>query len=64
MFIWGLGIPAIIYGLMEKLKNGLDTQKAKIRYGFLYKGYKKDNFYWEIVIMYRKIISLFLVVLL
>lgn len=36
----------------------MDTDGVKIKYGFLYKGYKRDNYYWEIVIMYRKICCL------
>jgi hypothetical protein len=28
--------------------------------GFLYRGYSTDHFYWEIVIMYRKILLIFI----
>lgn len=34
----------------------LDTKKIREQYGFLYKGYKVKYFYWEVVIMYRKIL--------
>lgn len=43
---------------MSREKQNLETEAAKIRFGFLYNGYKKDNFYWEIIIMYRKILCL------
>jgi hypothetical protein len=29
--------------------------EVKEKFGFLYHGYKKKYFFWEIVIMYRKI---------
>jgi hypothetical protein len=62
--IWGLGIPAMIYVLMRKEKNNLETDAAKIKFGFLFNGYKTSNFTWEIVIMYRKTICLCLSVFL
>jgi hypothetical protein len=64
LVIWGLGIPAFTYLLMSKEKETLDTQASKIRFGFLYNGYKRENYYWEIIIMYRKIICLFIAVFL
>ena len=54
----------MIYILMAKEKERLDTDAAKIKYGFLYNGYKRDNYYWEIIIMYRKIFCLFISVFL
>ena len=59
---WGIGIPALIYILMAKEKENLATVAVKMKFGFLYNGYKKDNFYWEIIIMYRKIICFFIAV--
>jgi hypothetical protein len=62
--VWGLGIPAMIYVLMYKERENLDTDAAKIKFGFLFNGYKRENFTWEIVIMYRKTICLCLAVFL
>ena len=61
--LWGLGIPAVIYWLMKQEERNLDTDGVKIRFGFLYLGYKRDVYFWEIVIMYRKIIALCIAVL-
>lgn len=36
----------------------------KEKFGFLYKGYKLDSFYWECVIMYRKVAMIFISVFL
>jgi hypothetical protein len=62
--LWGLGIPAVIYWLMAKEERDLDTDETKIQFGFLYLGYKRDVYFWEIIIMYRKIIALMIAVLL
>jgi len=38
--------------------------ETKQKFGFLYNGYKKEYFFWEIVIMYRKILIIFISVFL
>lgn len=45
---------------MSKDKENLDTVAVKMKFGFLYNGYKRDNYGWEIIIMYRKILCLFI----
>ena len=55
IFLWGLGIPAATWVLMNNEKERLTTVAAKEKFGFLYNGYKRETFYWEIVTMYRKI---------
>ena len=61
---WGLGVPALCLLLLWKRKRMLDLTEMKIRFGFLYNGYEYTKFYWEFVILYRKIaiisISVFL----
>mmetsp|Transcript_30154 Transcript_30154/g.29453 ORF Transcript_30154/g.29453 Transcript_30154/m.29453 type:complete len:201 (+) Transcript_30154:370-972(+) len=54
--IWAFGIPFFVYLLMLRVKKFLNTVAVKEKFGFLYRGFKKQFFYWEIVIMYRKII--------
>ena len=54
----------MIFVLMSKEKENLETDAAKIKYGFLYNGYKTANYTWEIVIMYRKTLCLCLAVFL
>ena len=36
--------------------------EVKEKYGFLYNGYRKQYYYWEVIIMYRKIIIIFIAV--
>ena len=59
---WGLGIPAFAFFLMAKEKSKLDTVETRMKFGFLYNGYKLEYYYWEVVIMYRKIILIFIAV--
>jgi hypothetical protein len=33
----------------------LDETSVRVRFGFLYNGYKPSKFYWEFIIIYRKI---------
>jgi len=58
--IWGLGIPFFAYLLLRQVKHKLELTETREQYGFLYRGYKKQFFYWESVIMYRKIILIFI----
>lgn len=56
MLIWGFGIPifGLILLIMEREK--IDSLEVRQRLGFLFRGYKLRFYYWEIVIMFRKII--------
>ena len=60
IFVWGLGIPFFAWALLTIEKDKLDTIKVREKYGFLYRGYRKDFYYWEILIMYRKILLIFI----
>jgi hypothetical protein len=60
LIVYGIGIPGIVWVLMKKESERLDTRAAKEKFGFLYNGYKRKNYYWEIIIMYRKIVCIFI----
>ena len=60
--VWGLGIPAFAFVLLTRDRKKLGTIEIREKLGFLYNGYKHDYYYWEIVIMYRKIILIFIAV--
>jgi len=60
--VWGLGIPFFAFTLLTRERETLDKLATKEKFGFLYNGYKKDFYYWEIVIMYRKIAIIFIAV--
>eukprot|EP00347_Sterkiella_histriomuscorum_P002765 403366887 len=60
IIVWGLGIPFFALTLIGRLRNQLETVQARAQFGFLYRGYKREYYYWEILIMYRKIVLIFI----
>jgi hypothetical protein len=63
IIVWGLGIPMFAFILLKRESNKLETMEVREKFGFLYRGFKKDFFFWEIVIMYRKIAMIVIAVL-
>ena len=41
-------------------RKNLDTLRVKEKLGFLFRGYRYKLYFWEIVIMYRKIALIFI----
>ena len=62
IIVWGLGIPFFAFVLMFRNRKQLTNIETKEKFGFLYNGYQTQLFYWEIVIMYRKIGMIFIAV--
>eukprot|EP00347_Sterkiella_histriomuscorum_P009615 403340531 len=60
LIVWGLGIPFFAFILMLRKNKSLDSIETRAQFGFLYRGYKKQFYYWEIIIMYRKIFLIFI----
>jgi hypothetical protein len=61
---WGIGVPTLILGVIVKKRKQLDQLLMKCRFGFFYNGFKKSHFYWEFLILYRKILIISLSVFL
>eukprot|EP01016_Furgasonia_blochmanni_P037399 TRINITY_DN4402_c0_g1_i1.p1 TRINITY_DN4402_c0_g1~~TRINITY_DN4402_c0_g1_i1.p1 ORF type:complete len:271 (-),score=10.13 TRINITY_DN4402_c0_g1_i1:92-904(-) len=62
LFIWVLLLPLSALTVIYRNKNRLDSARMKLKYLFLYDGFTSRRFYWEFVIMYRKIIMSLIVV--
>ena len=60
LLLLALGIPFFAFVLLEEQKERLTNQEVKSKFGFLYNGYKLKNYYWESVIMYRKVAMIFI----
>ena len=56
IIIWGLGVPGLILGNMVVQRKRLKDLSVKIRYGFMIKGYDSSQFYWEFIVIYRKLL--------
>lgn len=55
MFVWVFGIPMFALLLLIREKDRIDKLEVRQRLGFLFRGYKVRYYFWEIVIMFRKI---------
>ena len=64
ILVWAVGLPTMVLIIMIKRKRFLYRSSNKIIFGFLYNGYKLSRFYWEFVIMYRKVIMVAIAVFL
>jgi hypothetical protein len=61
LMIWGLLVPLLVLLYLVRRRKELSELNMKLRFGFLYNGFKKSKFYWEFVIMLRKIVIICIV---
>mmetsp|Transcript_29150 Transcript_29150/g.36587 ORF Transcript_29150/g.36587 Transcript_29150/m.36587 type:complete len:734 (+) Transcript_29150:3-2204(+) len=59
MIVYIFGIPAMGYYVLHRNRFDLDEDHVKLKYGFLYDGYEREYFYWEMWVMMRKIFIVF-----
>ena len=64
LLFWVIGIPFVAFILLHEEKQKLLNEDIRLKYGFLYNGYKLKSYYWEVVIMYRKVSIIFISVFL
>ena len=55
ILVWGVGTPSVMLYAVYKKRRYLFKEDNKLRFGFLFNGYKTSKFYWEFVVLYRKI---------
>ena len=55
MIAWGFGIPLFALILLIKDKDRIGTIEVRQRLGFLFNGYQLRYYFWEIIIILRKI---------
>lgn len=54
--VWGIFIPVFLIYFTHRNKKFFNELHIKQRYGFVIAGFKSERYYWEIVIIYRKIL--------
>ena len=64
LVVWGFGIPMFGYLMLRRVKDKLEKLETREKLGFLYRGYRKAFYFWEVIIMYRKIAVVFISVFL
>ena len=60
--LWVIGLPAIILIIMTKRKKYLNQVNNRIIFGYIFNGYRRERYFWEFVIIYRKSIIISIVV--
>lgn len=58
--IWGIGIPAYAFVRIISKRKELNRVEVREEIGYLYSGYADHGYYWEPVIMTRKLLMVFL----
>ena len=53
--VWVIATPLLVLVRLYHLRDRLHTPSVKLRFGFLYMGYLPEFFFWEFVILARKI---------
>jgi hypothetical protein len=62
VILWGAFTPAAALVALIAMRKRLDELNSRIRFGFLYNGYQISYYYWEFVILYRKMVIIVLAV--
>ena len=64
LIVWGFGIPLFAWLVLYKHRHEFEKLEVRVKYGFLFNGYKKRLYFWESINMYRKITIIFISVFL
>ncbi|CAG9320644.1 unnamed protein product [Blepharisma stoltei] len=64
IIVWSIGIPACVFLFLRKRKFKLHRLDTKLKFGFLYNGYRESTYYWEFIITIRKLMIICLTVFL
>ena len=59
LLAWGIITPGIILTFIIRNRNNHDNDVIDPRFVFLIQGYKKSTYYWEFIILYRKVLIVF-----
>ena len=55
LIIFVAGLPIVGLYFLHRNRDNLDTMAVKVRYGIFFGGYKKERYYWEGVLIFRKV---------
>ena len=55
LVIWIILLPSLIVIILKRNQKKLNTAKVAKKYSFIYNGYSNKKYYWELVVMIRKI---------
>jgi len=55
LIIFVAGLPILGLYFLHRNRDNLDATAVKARYGIFFGGYKKEKYYWEAVLIFRKV---------
>ena len=61
ILIFCFGVPFVIWNRLKSNSKHLYDYQTEKRYGFLYKGYRPRYYWWETVIIFRKMFIVFMI---
>ena len=64
LFLWVAGIPWVAFAVLRDKRHQLGNADIRQRYGFLFSGYKERAYFWESLVMLRKVAVIFVAVFL
>ena len=56
LIIWVVTLPAVTLVYLATHRSKLDSVDAKLKFGFIVNGYTHSRFFWEFVVLYRKVL--------
>lgn len=56
IILWGIGVPTIIFIMLLRNKSQRQTVDFRLKFGYITNGYRGEMYFWEFVILYRKIL--------
>ena len=64
LMLYTIGIPLFGFLILYKRRTRLKDPRIKLQFGFLYDGYEEKYYYWELWVMMRKVLIIFVSVFL
>ena len=64
LVVYVISLPMVVLIVLASRRNRLFERRVKFRFGFLYSGFTKRFYWWEIWTMYRKALTIMLAVFL
>lgn len=58
LLAWTVGIPVLGMSILFRYRDRLHEPRILMMYGFLHKGYGKNVWFWEVVVLMRKVLVL------
>lgn len=55
LLLWCVGVPVLFLGVLWRERLNLHQEDVRAYLGFLYIGYRQEHYYWEVMVILRKL---------